>query len=92
MAWYYNINFFFHCHGLQQSDVDHNLYCNISCDELYIILNLYVDDVLFIRNGIFKMIDFLKKLERNYEISCLGTIGLYNEVYFLYLLEGTMLV
>jgi hypothetical protein len=52
--------FFCCCHGLQQNDVDNNLYYNISCDELYIILSLYVDDMLLTRNGTFKLIELKK--------------------------------
>jgi hypothetical protein len=60
MASYSNIDFFCCCHRLQQNDVDNNLYYNISCDELYIILSLYVDDMLLTRNGTFKLIELKK--------------------------------
>lgn len=79
-------------HGLWKNNFDHNLYHNVSNEKFYVILILYVDDVLLTGNDIPKFIQIEEELEKCYAMSHLGIASLYIVIEFLYFHEGIMLI
>jgi hypothetical protein len=67
-------------------------YYNVFSEKFYVILILYVDDVLLTRNDIPKLIQIEEELEKCYEMSHLGIASLYIVIRFLYFHEEIMLV
>jgi hypothetical protein len=89
-AWYSKINLFFHTHGLVRSEADHNLYFSISREGLYVILILYVDDILLTGDNTQKIRGLEEKMEKFFETSRLGLACLYLRIEFIYFPEGIL--
>ncbi len=77
--------------GAIRSEFDHNLYTMIE-EGKYVIINLYVDDLMLTRDHSVKLTYIQEQLERKFEMSHLGVMKVYIEVKFIYLLIGVMLV
>jgi CRISPR/Cas system-associated protein Cas5 (RAMP superfamily) len=75
-----------------KNNFDHNLYYNVSNERFYVVLILYVDDVLLTRNDIPKLIQIEEELEKCYAISRLGITSLYIIIEFLYFHEEIILI
>jgi hypothetical protein len=58
----------------------------------YVIINLYVDDLMLTRNHLVKLTYIQEQLERKFEMSHLGVMKVYIEIKFIYLLIGVILV
>ncbi len=89
-AWYSKISSFFHTHGLVRSEADQNLYFSISREGLYVILILYVDDILLTGDNTQKIRVLEEKMEKFFEMSRLGLACLYLGIEFIYFPEGIL--
>ncbi len=89
-AWYSRINSVFHTHGLVRSEADRNLYFSISREGLYVILILYVDDILLTGDNTQKIRELEEKMEKFFEMSRLGLACLYLGIEFIIFPEGIL--
>lgn len=74
-----------------RSEFDHNLYTMIEKGK-YVIINLYVDDLMLTRNHSIKLTYIQEQLERKFEMFHLGVMKVYIGVKLIYLPIGVMLV
>jgi hypothetical protein len=59
-------------------------------EEKYVIINLYVDDLMLTRDHSIKLTYIQEQLERKFEMSHLGVMKVYIGVKFIYLPKGVM--
>ncbi len=85
-TWYLKIDSIFGEHGFICNDLDYNLHYNITNGH-YVILILYVDDILLISDNHENIMKLEMELEQGFAITSLGITRLYIGIKFLYFEE-----
>jgi hypothetical protein len=75
-AWYARLDSYLQKQGLKRGSTDNNLYCKIDGNNL-IIVEVYVDDIIFGSNEIKTSEDFAKKMQQEFKMSMLGELNFF---------------
>jgi hypothetical protein len=76
-AWYARLDSYLQKQGLKRGSTDNNLYCKIDGNNL-IIVDVYVDDIIFGSNNIKMSKDFDKMMQQEFEMSMLGELNFFH--------------
>lgn len=87
-AWYLGIDSFLRSIDLQQSKNDHNMYISLTDKNQYVILILYVDDIMLTGDAAEKLMELEIPLQTKYQIFAIGNPSLYIGLQFQYTNEG----
>ncbi len=85
-TWYSKIDSIFREHGLICNDLDYNLYYNITNGH-YVILILYVDDILSTNDNHKKIMKLEMEVEKGFEMTSLRITCLHIGIKFIYFEE-----
>jgi hypothetical protein len=75
-AWYARLDSYLQKQGLKRGSTDNNLYCKIDGNNL-IIVEVYVDDIVFGSNNIKMSEYFAKMMQQEFEMSMLGKLNFF---------------
>ena len=75
-AWYARLDSDLHVQGFKRGSVDNNLYYKIIGDSM-IIVEVYVDDIIFGSDDEKMSKDFASKMQQEFEMSLLGELNLF---------------
>ena len=73
-AWYSRINAYFEKHGFQKCPYEHTLYIKYHGQEDFIIVSLYVDDLIFTGNNLNLLNEFRASMKKEFEMTDLGEL------------------
>ena len=74
-AWYARLDSYLQVQGLKIGSTNNNLYCKIVGDSM-IIVEVYVDDIIFGSDDEKMSKDFARRMQQEFEMSLLGELDL----------------
>ena len=75
-AWYARLDSYLQKQGLKRGSTNSNIYCKIVGNNI-IIVEVYVDDIIFGSNNIKMSEDFAKMMQQEFEMSMLGELNFF---------------
>ena len=75
-AWYARLDSYLQTQGFKRGSVDCNIYCKI-IDDILIIVEVYVDDIIFGSDDEKLSEDFAKRMQQEFEMSLLGEMNFF---------------
>ena len=75
-AWYARMDSYLQTQGFKRGSIDCNLYCKI-IDDILIIVEVYVDDIIFRSDDEKLSEDFSKRMQQEFEMSFLGEMNFF---------------
>ena len=75
-AWYARLDFYLQVEGLKRGSTYNNLYCKIVGNNM-IIVEVYVDDIIFGSDDGKLSKDFARMMQQEFEMSLLGELNLF---------------
>jgi hypothetical protein len=75
-AWYERLDSYLQSQGFKRGSINCNLYCKIDGENM-IIVEVYVDDIIFASANEKMSKDFAKKMQLEFEMSLLGELNFF---------------
>jgi hypothetical protein len=75
-AWSARLDSYLQKQGLKRGSIDNNLYCKIVGNDM-IIVEVYVDDIIFGRDDEKMSKDFARRMQQEFEMSLLGELNFF---------------